>query len=85
MPNVPSTIPATRRRVTLWMFGILVPLGIALLGAMIWLWPSGNYQELSLDDPYGTTDSFTVISGSVSSVPNTRCDGGAETGSPTRV
>lgn len=33
------------------MFGILVPLGIALLGAMIWLWPSGNYQELSLDDP----------------------------------
>lgn len=67
------------------MFSILVPLGIALLGAMIWLWPSGSHQALSLDDPYGTTDSFMVVSGSVSSVTSARCDGGAETGSPTQV
>lgn len=67
------------------MYTILVPLGIALLGAMIWLWPSGTYQELSLDDPYGTTDSFQVVSGSVASVVNASCAGGAATGSPTRV
>ncbi|GAA4471422.1 YibE/F family protein [Enteractinococcus fodinae] len=85
MHNVPSTIPATRRRVTIWMFAILVPLGIALFGAMLWLWPSGTHQDLSLDDPYGTTESFSVVSGSVSSVSSTRCDGGAETGSPTQV
>ena len=67
------------------MYTILVPLGIALLGAMIWLWPSGTYQELSLDDPYGTTDSFQVVSGSVASVVNASCAGGAATGSPTQV
>ncbi|HEY4557559.1 MAG TPA: YibE/F family protein [Enteractinococcus sp.] len=85
MHNTPSTIPATRRKVTIWMTCILVPLGIVLLGAMVWLWPSGTYQELSLDDPYGTTDSFSVVSGSVSSVVGGTCDGGAETGSPTAV
>src|SRR5690625_1519831 len=81
MHNVPSTIPATRRKVTIWMYSILVPLGIVLLAAMIWLWPSGTYQELSLDDPYGTTEGFAVESGSVSSVTGRSCDGGAETGS----
>src|SRR5690625_265114 len=85
MHNIPSTIPATRRKVTIWMFSILVPLGIVLLAAMIWLWPSGTYQELSLDDPYGTTEGFAVESGSVSSVTGRACDGGAETGSPTEV
>lgn len=85
MHNVPSTIPATRRKVTIWMVSILVPLGAVLLGAMILLWPSGTYQQLSLDDPYGTTDSFTVVSGSVSSVVHRTCDGGAESGSPTQV
>ena len=67
------------------MVGILVPLGVLLIGAMLWLWPSGTYQELSLDDPYGTTDSFTVVSGSVSSVEYRTCDGGAASGSPTQV
>lgn len=85
MHNVPSTIPATRRKVTTWLVSILLPLGAVLIGAMIWLWPSGTYQELSLDDPYGTTDSFTVVSGSVSSVVHRPCDGGAESGSPTQV
>lgn len=85
MHNVPSTIPATRKRVITWMVSILVPLGVVLLAAMIWLWPSGTYQELSLDDPYGTTESFAVESGSVSSVFDRACDGGAESGSPTQV
>lgn len=85
MHNIPSTIPATRKRVITWMTSILVPLGVVLIGAMIWLWPSGTYQELSLDDPYGTTDSFTVASGSVSSVVDRACEGGAESGSPTQV
>lgn len=67
------------------MVGILVPLGVLLIGAMLWLWPSGTYQELSLDDPYGTTDSFTVVSGSVSSVEYRTCDVGAASGSPTQV
>lgn len=85
MHNVPSTIPVTRKRVITWMVSILVPLGIVLLAAMIWLWPAGTYQELSLDDPYGTTESFAVESGSVSSVVDRACDGGAESGSPTQV
>ena len=85
MHNVPSTIPATRKRVITWMVSILIPLGIALLAAMIWLWPSGTYQELSLDDPYGTTESFAVESGSVSSVVDRACEGGAASGSPTQV
>ncbi|HJF14285.1 MAG TPA: YibE/F family protein [Enteractinococcus helveticum] len=85
MHNVPSTIPVTRKRVITWMVSILVPLGIILIAAMIWLWPSGTYQQLSLDDPYGTTESFAVESGSVSSVFDRACDGGAESGSPTQV
>ncbi|GAA4111442.1 YibE/F family protein [Enteractinococcus coprophilus] len=85
MHNVPSTIPATRKRVITWLVSILIPLGAVLLVAMVWLWPSGTYQQLSLDDPYGTTESFAVESGSVSSVLDRACDGGAESGSPTQV
>lgn len=70
---------------TAWLVGILVPLGIALVVAMIWLWPSGVHEELSLDDPYGTTESFSVESGSVSSVSARACNGGSETGSATDV
>lgn len=70
---------------TAWLVGILVPLGIALVVAMIWLWPSGVHEELSLDDPYGTTETFSVESGSVSSVSARACNGGAETGSATDV
>ncbi|MDN6455613.1 MAG: YibE/F family protein [Yaniella sp.] len=85
MHNVPSSIPATRRRVIIWMVSILVPMGIALIGAMIWLWPSGVHQELSLDDPYGTTESFAVESGSVTSVAANACEDASDTGSPTDV
>ncbi|NWN87700.1 MAG: YibE/F family protein [Micrococcaceae bacterium] len=85
MHNTPSTIPAARRKMTAWLVGILVPLGIALVVAMIWLWPSGVHEELSLDDPYGTTESFSVESGSVSSVSARACNGGSETGSATDV
>lgn len=85
MHNVPSTIPATRRRVITWIISILVPLAAGLIVGMILLWPSGVHNELSLDDPYGTTDSFSVVSGSVSSVLARECDGGAESGSPTQA
>lgn len=85
MHNTPSTLPATRRRVIVWMVSILAPLGIALLAAMIWLWPSGTHQELSLDDPYGTTESFAVESGSVTAVSSHACESGSDTGSPTEV
>ncbi|WP_084677194.1 YibE/F family protein [Yaniella halotolerans] len=85
MHNVPSNIPATRRRVVIWMVSILVPMGLALIAAMIWLWPSGVHQELSLDDPYGTTESFAVESGSVVSVAASACEGASDTGSPTEV
>lgn len=85
MHNVPSNIPATRRRVIIWTVSILVPMGIALISAMIWLWPSGIHHELSLDDPYGTTESFAVESGSVTSVAANACEGDSDTGSPTEV
>src|SRR5699024_8936931 len=85
MHNVPSNIPATRRRVIIWMVSILVPIGIALVAAMIWLWPSGAHQELSLDDPYGTTETFAVESGSVLSVAANACEGASDTGTPTEV
>ncbi len=67
------------------MVSILVPMGLALIAAMIWLWPSGVHQELSLDDPYGTTESFAVESGSVVSVAASACEGASDTGSPTEV
>ncbi len=85
MHNVPSTLRAPRKRMITWMVSILIPLGILLVAGMIWLWPSGTYQELSLDDPYGTTESFAVESGSVSSVVDRTCDGASESGSPTQV
>lgn len=85
MHNVPSTIPATRRRIITWILSILVPLAVGLIAGMILLWPSGVYHDLSLDDPYGTTESFSVVSGSVSSVLARECDGGAESGSPTQA
>lgn len=85
MHNAPSTIPATRRKVITWLVSILVPLGIALIVAMIWLWPSGSHEELSLDDPYGTTGGFAVETGSVTSIAQHACEQGADTGSPTEV
>lgn len=85
MHNTPSTIPTTRRKVITWLVSILVPMGVALIVAMIWLWPSGSHQELSLDDPYGTTERFAVESGSVTSVASHACDAETNTGSPTEV
>src|SRR5690625_4142158 len=85
MHNVPSTIPATRRRIITWILSILVPLAVGLIAGMILLWPSGVHHDLSLDDPYGNTESFSVVSGSVSSVLARECDGGAESGSPTQA
>ena len=69
----------------MWMLSLLIPLGVVLLAAMLWLWPTGSHQELSLGDPYGTTENFSVVAGSVASVDGRICDGGAESGSPTQV
>src|SRR5690625_7367082 len=77
MHNVPSTIPATRRRIITWILSILVPLAVGLIAGMILLWPSGVHPDLWLDDPYGTTESCSVVSGSVSSVLACGCGGGA--------
>src|SRR5699024_8222957 len=85
MPNVPSTIPATRRRIITWILSILVPLAAGLIAGVIWLWPAGAPPDLSLEDPYATTESFSVVSGSVSSVLARECDGGAESRSPTQA
>src|SRR5699024_10433413 len=85
MHNVPSSIPATRRRDISWMVSILLSMSMALICALIWLCPCGVHQDISLDDQYGTTVSFAVESGSVTSVAANACEDASDTGSPTDV
>lgn len=40
---------------------------------MIALWPSGSHQELSLADPYGTSQGITMVTGTVTGLQPRDC------------
>ncbi|NUL47833.1 YibE/F family protein [Cellulosimicrobium funkei] len=56
------------RRVVVALTAILVPLAVVLIGAMIALWPSGSHREISLADPYGTSQGISMVTGTVTEV-----------------
>ncbi|WP_245952019.1 YibE/F family protein [Citricoccus nitrophenolicus] len=62
-----------RRRVIVALAAILGPLTVVLIAAMIALWPSGSHQELSLADPYGTSQGITMITGTVTEIQPRDC------------
>lgn len=64
---------STRRRVITALAAILVPLTLALIAAMVLLWPSGQHREMSLPDPYGTAQGVTLFSGAVTAVEARDC------------
>ncbi|WBL18820.1 YibE/F family protein [Citricoccus sp. NR2] len=66
---------SSRRRVTVALTAILAPLTVLLIGAMFVLWPSGSYQELSLDNPYGTAEGFSMVNSTVTDTLPRDCTG----------
>ncbi len=62
-----------RRRVVVVLTAILVPLAVVLIAAMIALWPSGAHRELSLADPYGTSQGISMVTGTVIQVRGRDC------------
>ncbi|WP_188803620.1 YibE/F family protein [Citricoccus zhacaiensis] len=62
-----------RRRVVIALAAILGPLTVVLIAAMIALWPSGSHQELSLADPYGTSQGITMVTGTVTGLQPRDC------------
>ena len=62
-----------RRRVVVALTAILVPLAVVLIAAMIALWPSGAHRELSLADPYGTSQGISMVTGTVIQVRDRDC------------
>lgn len=62
-----------RRRVVVALTAILVPLAVVLIAGMIALWPSGAHRELSLADPYGTSQGISMLTGTVTEVQPRDC------------
>ncbi|WGH84796.1 YibE/F family protein [Auritidibacter ignavus] len=70
---VAGTSSRKKRRVIGWLTGILAPLTLVLIIGMVLLWPSGSYRELTLDDPYGTTENFTITPATVIETAERSC------------
>ncbi|WP_255434547.1 YibE/F family protein [Auritidibacter ignavus] len=70
---VAGTSSRKKRRVIWWLTGILAPLTLVLIIGMVLLWPSGSYRELTLDDPYGTTENFTITPATVVETAERSC------------
>ncbi|MUK02959.1 YibE/F family protein [Vibrio cholerae] len=64
---------ATRRRATLLLSALLVPLGVVTLIAMVLLWPTGDRSSLSVANPYATADGVTFDRGTVREVGEGDC------------
>ncbi|WP_422108785.1 YibE/F family protein [Arthrobacter bussei] len=64
---------ATRRRATLLLAAILVPIGVLTLVAMVLLWPSGDRGSLTVADPYATADGVSFDRGTVREVAEADC------------
>ncbi|MEC5200262.1 putative membrane protein [Arthrobacter sp. PL16] len=64
---------ATRRRATLLLSAILVPLGVVTLIAMVLLWPSGDRSSLAVANPYATADGVSFDRGTVREVGEADC------------
>ncbi|MHA7282309.1 YibE/F family protein [Arthrobacter sp. TMS2-4] len=64
---------ATRRRATLLLSAVLVPLGVLTLVAMVLLWPSGDRSSLDVASPYATADGVSFVTGTVRDVAEADC------------
>nr|WP_325169847.1 YibE/F family protein [Arthrobacter sedimenti] len=64
---------ATRRRATLLLSAILVPVGVITLVAMVLLWPNGDRSSLSVASPYATAEGVSFDRGTVREVREGDC------------
>ncbi|WP_394250339.1 YibE/F family protein [Arthrobacter pityocampae] len=64
---------AARRRATLLLSAVLVPLGVVTLVAMMLLWPSGDRSSVSVADPYATADGVRFDRGTVRGFTDADC------------
>ncbi|MHA7281022.1 YibE/F family protein [Arthrobacter sp. MDT2-2] len=68
-----SSVIATRRRATLLLSAILVPVGVITLIAMMLLWPTGDRSSLSVASPYATAEGVSFERGTVREVREGDC------------
>ncbi|MDN4612676.1 YibE/F family protein [Arthrobacter sp. IIF3SC--B10] len=62
-----------RRRATLLLSAILVPVGVITLIAMVLLWPDGDRSSLSVTSPYATAEGVSFEHGTVREVREGDC------------
>ena len=72
-PEPTSATLATRRRATVLLSAILVPLGVLTLIAMVLLWPTGDRTSLSVANPYATAEGVSFERGTVREVGEGDC------------
>jgi uncharacterized membrane protein len=64
---------AARRRATVLLSAVLVPLGVVTLLAMVLLWPSGDRSSLDVASPYATAEGVSFERGTVREVGRGDC------------
>ncbi len=68
-----ASVMATRKRATLLLSALLVPLGVLTLVAMVLLWPSGDRSSLTVASPYATAEGVSFDRGTVREVGRGDC------------
>ena len=72
-PEPSASVLAARRRATLLLSVLLVPLGVLTLIAMVLLWPTGDRGSLTVASPYATADGVSFDVGTVREVAQGDC------------
>ncbi|WP_442884705.1 YibE/F family protein [Arthrobacter sp. Soc17.1.1.1] len=72
-PEPSASALATRKRATLLLSALLVPLGVLTLIAMVLLWPSGDRSTLTVASPYATAEGVSFERGTVREVGQADC------------
>ncbi|MFX1821300.1 YibE/F family protein [Pseudarthrobacter sp. CC4] len=73
---------STRRQANRLLLAVLVPLALVTLLAMIWMWPSGSREDVTLNNPYSGAPGATFESGRIQRVVQEGCTQGVTQDSP---
>lgn len=66
--DAPIADPVRKRRATVTLFSLLIPLALATLAGLILLWPGPGSDRVSLGQPYSSQEGVQLISATVTRV-----------------
>ncbi len=68
-----SGVTGSRWKANRLLLAILVPLALLTLVAMIWMWPSGSREGITLNNPYSSAPGAMFESGRIQRVEQEGC------------